>query len=189
MSKLIDLAKEHRELAEKMADLDLPDEVIADTLEGERLPLEQKASAVLWVAANFEAMAAKLAEREKAIAARRKAMAARAERLQDLVMTGMKIAQVTLIETPDWKMRVKKSSPSVTIDAPTQVPPEYMRFPDPPPPEPDKAKIKEVLVAARRAQEIFDSGKPIDEAQTQAIEEAKKITFAHLEQSEYLDIR
>lgn len=188
-SKLMDLAAEYRALAERLMDMDLPEEVVTDTLEGEALPLEQKCDSVVWVAWSMDGLAAQIREREKELAARRRALEARAARLRDFVKEAMKLAGISLVETPNWKLRVKKSAPAVVIDASTQVPVEYMRFPEPPPPEIDKALIKETLLAAQKAQEKFQSGKAITAEEAAAIAKAKDITFAHLEQGDYLDVR
>jgi hypothetical protein len=188
-TKLMDIAAEYRKLAESLMDMDVPDDALADTLEGERYPLEQKCTAIVWVAANMDALADSIEVRERALAARKKAMRARAERLRALILVGMKVAQVTLIETPEWKLRVKKSPPKVVIDAPTQVPAEFMRFPDPPPPEIDKELIRTILSNAEKAQAVFDAGKPLNAEQTNMIARAKSIMFAHLERGEHLEIK
>ena len=57
MTALYLLTQEFREAAEKLADAELPDEVIADTLESLQFPIEEKAKNVAMVIRNIEASA------------------------------------------------------------------------------------------------------------------------------------
>ena len=75
---LYELAGEYRAAAEQLADLDLPPEVVADTLEGLAGDLEQKATNVALFARNLEATAAAIKQAEADMAARRKAIENRA---------------------------------------------------------------------------------------------------------------
>ena len=53
MTALYLLTQEFREAAEKLADAELPDEVIADTLESLQFPIEEKAKNVAMVIRNM----------------------------------------------------------------------------------------------------------------------------------------
>jgi len=185
----MDVAADYREAYDKLSESDLPDEVVNDTLEGLMWPLEVKATNLIAFADRIESVIEVSKKRRQAMLAREKAAENRAARIRAYVFNSMKLAQVKLIETAEYKLRVKAGTKYVVVDAPTQVPPEFMRYPDPPEPEIDKEKIKAMLTAAESAKELFAAGKPLDAKQAQAIEEAKAITFAHLEQSEFLDVR
>jgi hypothetical protein len=187
--KLMDVAAEYREAFDRLNDLDLPDEVVKDTLEGMSGALEVKATNLVRYAEFKEAEAEVIKKRRALMGARQKALETHAERIRAFVFNAMKLAKIALIETPEFKLRVKGGTSKVIVDAPTQVPPEFMRYPDPPAPEIDKEKIKTMLTAAESAKALFAAGKPLDAKQAQAIEDAKVITFAHLEQSEFLDVR
>jgi len=187
--KLMDVAAEYREAFDRLNDLDLPEEVVKDTLEGMVGALEVKSTNLIAYADRLTAFSDQIKKRRAAMLARQQALESRSERIRAFVFNAMKLAQVKVIETAEYKLRVKAGTKFVVIDAPTQVTPEYTRFPDPPPPEIDKEKIKAVLTAAAEAAALFAAGKPLNAKQAQAIEDAKAITFAHLEQSEFLDVR
>ena len=80
---LYELAAEFRETAATLADMDLPPEVVADTLESIRLPIEQKAGQVAAFIRNLEATADQIKAAEKQMADRRKAMENRAASVKE----------------------------------------------------------------------------------------------------------
>ena len=82
MTSLYDIAAEYRQTADKLADLDLDEQTIADTLEGMSGALEVKAQNVVMFARNLEATATAIKEAETAMAARRKAIENRAAGLR-----------------------------------------------------------------------------------------------------------
>lgn len=145
MTALYELARDYREAADKLSDLDLPPEVIEDTLESLSGDLEVKATNTAMVVRNIEAMAAAIKEAEAAMAARRKALENRAARVKDYLLANMVVAGVQKVECPFFKLAVRDNPPAVEIFQPEMVPLEYMRQPEPPPPAPDKTAIKEVL--------------------------------------------
>jgi hypothetical protein len=185
----MDVAAEYREAFDRLNDMDLPEAVIRDTLEGMAGAMEVKTTSLVGFAERLDAFAAVIKKRAAEMSKRQKALEARAERIRAFVFNAMKLAQMKVIETPEFKLRVKAGVSKVVIDAESQIPPEYKRFPDPPAPEIDKAKIKEVLEAGAKAEEKFKAGAAITAEETAAIEAAKAITFAHLEQVEFLDVR
>jgi len=138
---LYEIAATYRAQAEQLADLDLPAEVIADTLESMAGELEVKSANVIFAARNMETTAAAIKDAESKMAARRKALEARAESLRAYVLNCMQLAGVEKISSP-WFTLAQRQNPSrVVIDAIDLVPAEYMRTPPPPPPEPDKNAI------------------------------------------------
>jgi hydroxymethylpyrimidine/phosphomethylpyrimidine kinase len=68
MTALYELAHSYRDAAEKLADLDLPPEVIEDTLESLSGDLEVKATNTAMLVRNIEATAEKIKEAEAAMA-------------------------------------------------------------------------------------------------------------------------
>lgn len=145
MTQLFVLAHEYREAADKLADLDLPDEVIADTLESMSDDLEVKAKNTACVIRNMQSLAASIKEAEAAMAARRKAIEARAERVTKYLLDCMQHAGIQKIDGPHFALAVKQNPPSVVINEPGLIPAEYMRQKPPPPAEPDKAAIAALL--------------------------------------------
>lgn len=147
MTALYDIAREYREAADKLADLDLPPEAIEDTLESLSGDLEVKATNTAFVIRNLEASAAAIKEAEAQMAARRKAIENRAARVRDYLLANMMVAGIQKIECPFFKLSVRDNPPAVEVYEPGLVPGEYMRQPEPPPPSPDKTAIKEALRA------------------------------------------
>ncbi|QDQ28272.1 siphovirus Gp157 family protein [Chitinimonas arctica] len=149
MTALYVLAKEYRTAAEKLADLDLPPEMIADTLEGLAGALEHKATNVAMFIRNLEANVEAIKGAEKQMAERRRAMESRAENLRDYLKGAMQATQISVIESPYFKVAIRSNPESVVIDATSQIPAEFMRRPDPPPAQPDKKLIAEAIKAGR----------------------------------------
>ena len=144
---LYSIADEYLQAVSTLSDLDLPDDVIADTLESLQYPLEQKATNVAMFARNLEATAEAIREAEGEMAKRRKALESRAASIRSYLLQNMVRAGVTKIECPLFKLAVRDNPLSVVIDG--DVPAEFMRQPDPPPPVADKKAIGEALKAGR----------------------------------------
>ena len=149
MTSLYDIAAEYRQTADKLADLDLDEQTIADTLEGMSGALELKAQNVVMFARNLEATATAIKEAETAMAARRKAIEHRAAGLRRYALSAMQVAGVQSIECPYFKLSVRKNPPAVEVFDAAQIPAQFMRTPEPPPPAPDKKAITEAIKAGQ----------------------------------------
>jgi hypothetical protein len=149
MTALYELAHSYRDAAEKLADLDLPPEVIEDTLESLSGDLEVKATNTAMLVRNIEATAEKIKEAEAAMAARRKALENRATRIRDYLLANMMGSGIQKIECPYFKLAVRDNPAAVEVYEPGLIPSEFMRQPEPPPPSPDKTAIKEALKAGK----------------------------------------
>ena len=149
MTALYNIAAEYRAAAEKLAELDLDAQTIADTLEGLSGDLETKAQNVAFFARNLESTAAAIKQAEADMAARRKAMENRADGLKRYVFESMKFAGIEKIECPHFRLSIKNNPAAVEIFEPGLVPASFMRTPEPPPPAPDKTAIKEALKAGQ----------------------------------------
>lgn len=149
MSQLFVLAQDYRAAADKLADLDLDEQTIADTLESLSGDLEAKATATAMVCRNMQALAVSIKDAEQAMAARRKALEARAERLTAYLLGSMQHAGIQKIECPHFTLAVRQNPAAVTINEPGLIPVEFMRQPEPPPPAPDKKAIGEAMKAGR----------------------------------------
>jgi hypothetical protein len=139
------LAAEHRAAADKLADLDMPEEVVRDTLESISGDLEAKAISVAQFVRNLEASAEQIKLAEKAMADRRKAIETRADNVRRYLLDNMVMADIQKIECPFFKLAVRDNPPSVVIDDERQIPVNYMTDPEPPPPAPDKKLIKKAI--------------------------------------------
>lgn len=141
MTALFQLATEYKAAAERLHDLDLPDEVIADTLEGMAGEIQVKSQQVAYVIRNCEALAAQMKQAEEAIAARRKAVENRAARIRNYLLSNMEGCGISAIECPEFKISLRQNPPVVVIDAEGQIPRDLLVYPEPPAPRPDKKAI------------------------------------------------
>ena len=146
MAALYLLAAQYRADADKLADLDLPDEVVRDTLEGMAGDVEVKAQSVAHMVRAFEADAAACKQWAKDANDRAKAIEARAERIRDYLATNLEACGIEKVEGPGVSISFRKSS-AVVIDGADLIPAEYMRTKPAPEPEPDKKAIAEAIKA------------------------------------------
>lgn len=149
MSALYQLAADYREAAERMADLDLPAEVIADTLEGMAGDLEVKATNTAQMVRNLEALCEQIKAAEKAMAERRKAYEARAESIRAYLMRCMTDAGISRIESPWFRLSVRANPPSVTVVDEGAIPEKFWKQPAPPPPAIDRKAIADAIKAGQ----------------------------------------
>lgn len=149
MTALYVLAQDFRAAAEQLADLDLPPEVVRDTLDSLSGDLELKAQNVALFARNLEATAAAIKQAEGDMAKRRKALENRVQSLKDYLMHAMQATGIKKIEGPYLRIGLRDNPESVEVFDSAQVPAEFMRQPEPPPAAPDKAAIKAAIKAGQ----------------------------------------
>ncbi len=149
MTSLYEISHEYRLSVEKLADLDLDAQTIADTLEGMGGELETKAQNVIFFVRNLETTAAQIKEAEASMAARRKAIENRAEGLKRYVLGSMQHAGIEKIECPYFRLSVRDNPPAVEVFEPGLIPADYMTVPVTPLPVPDKAAIKAAIKAGK----------------------------------------
>lgn len=145
MSSLYELSTQFRATAERLADMDLPPEVVRDTLEGCAGELETKVQSVVCVARNLEALADSIDAAIKDMQSRAKTARARAEYLRRYTMESMQHAGIEKVECPLFKISVRTNPEAVDVFDAQQVPAEFLRQPEPPPPAIDKAAVKKAL--------------------------------------------
>lgn len=139
------IASEYRSAAATLEDLDMPEDVVQDTLESISGDLEQKSQNVAMFIRNLEATAEQIKEHAKAMIERAKAMEARATRIRQYLLDGLTLAQRDKIETPYFKIKIALNPPSVKIENEALVPGAYMTEPTPPAPQPDRKLIAAAL--------------------------------------------
>lgn len=124
-------AEYQRALAE-LSDADLPEEVVADTLEALEGELLQKGRAVAAFALNLSAEIDAIKAVEKRISDRRKALEKRAENLREYLRSNMEKAGISEIKAIDGSFTAKlaKGRPSVVIDDESLIPDdsEFVRW-------------------------------------------------------------
>lgn len=148
MTALYLLAGEYKQAAEQLANLDLPPEVVRDTLEGLSGDLEHKAQNVAMMVRSLEADAAAVKQWAKDAADRAKAIEARADSMRDYLASNLAACGIEKIEGPGVRITWRKSS-AVVVDEPGLIPAEFMRSPEPPPPAPDKKAIADAIKAGK----------------------------------------
>ena len=127
MTALFILAQEHRALSDKLHDLDLDDQTILDTLEGESTDLIEKGKNVAAVFRNLESDAKQIKEAEQQLAERRKAIEKRAENLKNYLKTNMEIAGIQKIESPWFVVSIAQNPEAVTVDDESLIPRDYFK--------------------------------------------------------------
>lgn len=152
MVKLYELATEYRALADQLAEIDLPEQTIQDTLEGAVWPVEEKARAVAQVIANVEADANAYAEHAKQVQAKAKAAKARVEWLKGYLVQNMERAGISKITGAGITITLRHNPESVEVFEAGVIPLEFMRQPEMPPMEPNKAAIKAAIQAGQEIQ-------------------------------------
>ena len=145
---LFQIAAEYRHITDVLMDSGADEQTLTDTLEGEAWSLELRAQNYGFVIRNLQATAASIKDAEKQMKARREAIENRAAALLERLKTGLEIAGVSKLDCPHFALAIKRNPPSVDIWDEKQIPAEFMRLPEPPPPPlavPDKARIKEAI--------------------------------------------
>jgi hypothetical protein len=145
MTALYLLASEYRAAADRLADMDLDEQTVADTLESISGDLEVKAKNVAAFARNMETTALAIKDAEEGMAARRKAIERRVASLRAYLLANMQTAGIKRIESPEFVITVRDNPPAVDAFDPEQIPDGYWTSPPPPPPVLNKTKIKEAI--------------------------------------------
>lgn len=150
---------------EAVADDEMPEEAVRDTLEALRGEVEVKAADIILYGRNQEALAWAIEDAAKAMKERAARIRRRIDWLHSYVLQNMRSSGISKIETPQVCVSVQKNPPSVVIDTDWLIPEEFLVQPEPPPPKPDKKAICD------------------------AIKSGKEVPGCHLEQSERLKIK
>lgn len=141
---LYQIAEQYREAAEAMADLDLPEEAVRDTLEGLAGELEAKAANVAMFVRNLETNADAIAEAARAMTERAKKIQNRAARIREYLQFHMERTGITSISCPYFTLKIRTNPPAVHVESENDIPADYWR---PQPPKLDKASIARDLKA------------------------------------------
>lgn len=146
---LYQISAEYRAAADMLAELDLDEQTVADTLESISGDLTVKAQNVAFVIKNLETAAEQIDVAISHMQARAEALVKRAERVREYLLLNMQMAGVQKIECPYFKMTVRDNPPKVIVDDEKQIPMAYMTDPAPPPPPPTKPDKKLIAQALK----------------------------------------
>jgi hypothetical protein len=163
LQPLYKLADEYVAIAMQMADSDLPDDVIADTLEGASGDIENKAWNTAALILQFSGEAAIIKEAEQRMSARRKSLERRVEWMRDYVLVQLIRTGIGEIDSPEFVIRVQDNPPKVILDDEEAVPNAF--------------KLTETVTTIRKA-DIRKS-----------LLEGKTVAGAHLESEKRLSIK
>ncbi len=145
MTTLYEITAEYRAALAQIADLELPPEVVADTVEGLQGEVQDKLRAVVAYSLELDILADGAAKAAKAMSDRAKALQARVDGLRAYALNSMQATGIGEVHTAEWAAKVAKKPASVQVAEGVQLPPEYMRVKTTE--EPDKAKLKAAIEA------------------------------------------
>jgi hypothetical protein len=163
LQPLYKLADEYVAIAMQLADSDLPDDVITDTLEGASGDIENKAWNTAALILQFSGEAAIIKEAEQRMSARRKSLERRVEWMRDSVLVQLIRTGIGEIDSPEFVIRVQDNPPKVILDDEEAVPNAF--------------KLTETVTTIRKA-DIRKS-----------LLEGKTVAGAHLESEKRLTIK
>lgn len=144
---LYEISNTYLATVQQLAELDIDEQTLADTLEAEQWPVEEKARAVSAMILNLEIEAEVVKAAGDRIAKRAKSLQARADWLHDYLLVNMQRTGITEIKALDGTFRAKlypQRDASVEIVEPGMIPDDYMRE-IPARFEPDKSLIKKAI--------------------------------------------
>lgn len=143
---LYELVGQYRQLLDMD---DVPAEQLADTLDMLKGDIEEKAVNLGFAVRNLQETSEAIRRAAAQALSRANAIDNRAESLLAYALIQLKAAGISKVDHPMLRMSVRKNPVKVMIDFEDSIPAEYMRQPEPPPPKPDKAAIKEALEAGK----------------------------------------
>ena len=151
---LYNLTGQYLQLANQLADLDLDATTVADTIEASGLTddIAQKATGIEMVARSMEMHTPAIEAEIARLGALKSQRQKKAQGLRDYLKSNMQAAGITKLESPLFKIALQNNPAAVEIYEPGLIPSEFMKTPEPPPPAPDKAAIKNALKAGIEVQ-------------------------------------
>ena len=144
---LYEVSTQYLATANQLAELDIDEQTIIDTLEAEAWPVEEKVRAVSAVILNLQAEADMVKAASDKIAKRAKALQSRADALHDYLLINMQRTGITEIKALDGTFKAKlyrERDANIVIDLENLIPADYMRE-IPARYEPDKVLIKKAI--------------------------------------------
>ncbi|MGH8567010.1 MAG: siphovirus Gp157 family protein [Gammaproteobacteria bacterium] len=126
--RLYEIADTYLRALEDLADIeDLPEQAIADTLEGLQGEFEEKAVNVGAYIRTVEAEASAIEEARKGMERRQRSLTRHAERLREYVKAQIERTGMGKIKNHYLTLRVQNNPPSVVVEDEDSIPAEYKR--------------------------------------------------------------
>lgn len=146
--RLIDIASEYRLAADHLVDMEIPENAIADTLEGMAGEFEDKAKAVAAVILDLESEAKTQMEYAKRLNERAKSRQSRADWLRKYLGDQMQRVGIAEIADPVIPVKRVKTPAAVIISDTESVPDDFCTFKSTK--TPDKRAIKSMIEGGGR---------------------------------------
>lgn len=130
MANLYEISSQYLATADQLADMDIDEQTLEDTLEAAAWPVEEKVRAVSAVILNLQAEADMVKAASDRMAKLYKAKQARADALHDYLLVNMQRTGITEIKALDGTFRARlyrERDESVEIDSLGLIPADYMR--------------------------------------------------------------
>ena len=144
---LYNLASQYRALAERLSDMDIDAQTVADTIEASGITDEiaVKVQGLEMVARCLEMHTPVIDAEIERLQKLKKQRLAKAHGLREYLMANMIAMGATKIEAPLFRLAIQAKPPSVDVYEPGLIPEQYMRTPEAPPPAPDKTAIAKAI--------------------------------------------
>lgn len=149
---LYQIADQYLADIDKLQNMELDEQTVADTLEGLSGDFELKATNVSMFIRNLEASAEAIKDAERKMAERRKALESRAEKIKEYLKINMQKTGITKIECPHFQISLRNNPESVDVLNPDLIPIEYFTIPEPPPPILDKVALKKAIQSGKEVE-------------------------------------
>lgn len=128
---LYELTAEYQQLLELAEDPDIPEEILADSLEALGMDIEDKADGYAKVIAQLNADASALKAEIDRLTARKRTIERNVDRMKESLKTAMILTGKTKFKTELFSFGIQKNPPKVVIDDPSRIYPEYLIEQDP----------------------------------------------------------
>ena len=123
--KLYEITDQRRQALTELGDMDLPAEVVADTLEGLTGAFTEKtkdvAAHILNMDADVEAMNHYIAR----MVAKRDSAKKRNDWLREYLRSNMEASEITEIKGPEFTLRIRDNPAKVVVDSAASIPADY----------------------------------------------------------------
>jgi chromosome segregation ATPase len=147
MTTLYQLTGERLDLENKLKELNLDEQTIQDTLEGESLAIQHKIESYGYVIKNLRAPALAIDEEIKRLQERKKAFDSQADKIEAWLKDNMVKCEISKVECTAFTIALQDNPPSVHVSDESVIPQDFMRqsIPKVPPPAPDKVAIAKAI--------------------------------------------
>lgn len=149
---LYQIADQYLSDIDKLQNMELDEQTVADTLEGLSGDFEVKAVNVSMFIRNLEASAEAIKDAERKMAERRKALEVRSDRIKEYLKVNMQKTGITKIECPHFQISLRNNPESVDVLNADMIPSEYFIVPDLPPPQLDKVALKKAIQSGKEVE-------------------------------------